>query len=117
MNRQRGMTMVELLVSMAIVLVIIGTATSAYLKLLRTYKTQGRLAESYMANLTGLEMLRYNIETAGFGLPINMNGINYSEAADTFLPYDPSTLNDSPSGVPEHLHTQTTRAPIRMCSP
>ena len=69
MNRQRGMTMVELMVSLAVVLLIIGAATTAYLKLLRTYKTQGKLAESYMANLTGLEMLRYDIEMAGFGLP------------------------------------------------
>jgi len=57
-NRQRGMTMVELMVSLAIVMLVIGTATTAYLKLLRTYKTQGRLAEGYMANLTGLELLK-----------------------------------------------------------
>ena len=72
MNRQRGMTMVELLVSLAVVMLIIGAATTAYLKLLRTYRTQGRLAESYMANLTGLEMLRYDIEMAGFGLPASL---------------------------------------------
>lgn len=101
MNRQRGMTMVELLVSLAIVLVIIGAATTAYLKLLRTYKTQGRLAEDYMANLTGLELLRYDIEMAGFGLPASlMAGATYIEAAAQATntpapPYDPSGLNDA----------------------
>src|SRR5208337_831717 len=104
MNRQRGMTLVELLVSLAIVMVIIGAATTAYLKLLRTYRTQGRLAESYMANLTGLEMLRYDIEMAGFGLPANLgSGTTYSEATDNTVPYDPSTLNDSPNGIPRAL--------------
>ncbi len=81
MNRQRGMTLVELLVSLAVVLVVIGAATTAYLKLLRTYRTQGRLAESYMANLTGLELLRYDIEMAGFGLPASLAaGATYTEA-------------------------------------
>ena len=96
MNRQRGMTMVELMVSLAVVMLIIGAATTAYLKLLRTYKTQGRLAESYMANLTGLELLRYDIEMAGFGLPASLAaGATYSEAdaqgANTPAPpYDPA---------------------------
>jgi type II secretory pathway pseudopilin PulG len=101
MNRQRGMTMVELLVSIAIVMVVIGTATTAYLKILRTYKTHGRLAEGYMANLTGLEMLRYDIEMAGFGLPASMGGAAYSEANDSTVHYyNPADLNDSPNGVP-----------------
>ena len=113
MNRQRGMTMVELLVSLAVVMVIIGAATTAYLKLLRTYRTQGRLAESYMANLTGLEMLRYDIEMAGFGLPAPPTaglppGVTYTEAAAQGAnapapPYDPAALNDATSSVPSRL--------------
>jgi hypothetical protein len=101
------MTMVELMVSLAIVMLVIGTAATAYLKLLKTYRSQGRLAESYMANLTGLELLRYDIEMAGFGLPANLGaGVNYSEAVEInpappfASPNDPTTLNDAPSGVP-----------------
>jgi hypothetical protein len=98
------MTLVELLVSLAIVMLIIGAATTAYLKLLRTYRTQGRLAESYMANLTGLEMLRYDIEAAGFGLPASLAaGATYSEAVSISpaLPYgSPTLLNDASSNAP-----------------
>src|SRR5208283_4695290 len=102
MNRQRGMTMVELMVSLAVVMLIIGAATTAYLKLLRTYRTQGRLAESYMANLTGLELLRYDIEMAGFGLPTSLApGASYSEAVtDNSVPYNPAALNDSANPGP-----------------
>lgn len=104
MNRQRGMTMVELLISVAIVMVIIGAATTAYLKILRTYKTQGKLAENYMANLTGLEMLRYDIEMAGFGLPAGLGAANYTEASDgTVSYYNPANLNDSPNTPPRAL--------------
>lgn len=101
MNEQRGMSMVELLVSLAVVLLILGAATTAYLKLLRTYKTEGRLAEGYMANLTGLEMLRYDVEMAGFGLPQTIAGVAYNEAvADGSLPYSPDALNDSSKSPP-----------------
>ncbi|HYA41143.1 MAG TPA: prepilin-type N-terminal cleavage/methylation domain-containing protein [Syntrophobacteraceae bacterium] len=102
MSGQRGMTMVELLVGLAIVMLIVGAAGTAYLKLLRTYRTQGRLAQSYMANLTGLEILRYDIETAGFGLPANLGtGATYSEASDGTVPsYNPSALNDAPGNPP-----------------
>ncbi len=105
MNRQRGMTMVELLVSLAVVMVILCAVTTAYLKLLRTYRTQGRLAESYMANLTGMEMLRYDIEMAGFGLPASFAaGVTYSEANDnTVNYYNPADLNDSPNSPPRAL--------------
>ncbi len=104
MNRQRGMTMVELLVSLAVVMVILCAVTTAYLKLLRTYRTQGRLAESYMANLTGMEMLRYDIESAGFGLPASLGAVTYSEANDnTVAYYNPADVNDSPSTPPRAL--------------
>ena len=97
------MTMVELMVSLAIVMLIIGAATTAYLKLLRTYKTQGRLAESYMANLTGLELLRYDIEMAGFGLPIDVTGVAYTETVDTGIPL--------PAGIQTLLNDATANPP------
>ena len=104
-DRDHGYTLVELMVSLAIVMLIIGAATTAYLKLLRTYRTQGRLAESYMANLTGLEMLRYDLEMTGFGLPAGLTaGATYTEANDgTVTWYNPATLNDSPSTPPRAL--------------
>jgi type II secretory pathway component PulJ len=120
MNRQSGMTMIELMVSLAIVMLIIAAATMAYLKLLRTYRTQGRLAESYMANLTGLELLRYDIEMAGFGLPANMNGVNYTEATagpgnTAASPYNPALLNDSTNNA--NGNNDVPRAFAHMDSP
>lgn len=104
MNRQRGMTLVELLVSLTIILVVLGSASVAYLKLLKSFKTQGKVAQSYMANLTGLEMLRYDIEMAGFGLPTAdlVAGTIYSEAvaAGGTCPYNASSLNDAPGNKP-----------------
>ncbi len=112
MNRQQGMTLVELLVSLTIVLIVLGTASMAYLKLLKGYKSQGKIAQNYMANLTGLEMLRYDVEMAGFGLPSDMNGMTYSEAASGACSYDTgSALNDAPVGVPKPFAARDNSGP------
>jgi len=42
-------------------------ATAAYLKILKSYKSYSKVSQSYMANLTGLELLRYDIQMAGSG--------------------------------------------------
>lgn len=105
MSDQRGMTLVELMVSLAIVMLIVATASAAYIKLLLSYKSHSSISESYMSNLTGLELLRYDIEMAGYGLPSNTTAIAYTEAAsahygaDANLP-DPSTLNDTANPAP-----------------
>ncbi len=111
MKDQRGMTMVELMVSLAIVMVIVATATAAYLKLLLSYKTSSSMSESYMSNLTGLELLRYDIEMAGFGLPASLGAVaSYAEAesghydSDISLP-NPASLNDATSGPPRAFVT------------
>ncbi|MCE5333989.1 MAG: PilW family protein [Desulfobacteraceae bacterium] len=105
MKDQRGMTIVELMVALVIVLVIVGSATVAYVKFLRGFKTQSRISQSYMSSLCGLEMLRYDVEMAGFGLPSSLTtGTTYSEAeADSTGPYDPASLNDATTGVPRAL--------------
>ncbi len=82
MNRQKGMTIVELMVALAVLLIVIGAATAAYLKLLKGYKSQNTVSRSYMANMTGFELLRYDIEMSGFGLPLDLSGAANLEAAD-----------------------------------
>jgi hypothetical protein len=45
----------------------------------------------------GLELLRADIEQAGFGLPWDLGGVNYCEAAHdlTLTPWDDTTYNDT----------------------
>lgn len=123
MKGQSGMTLVELMVSLAITLLVVAASTAAYLKILTTYKTQGAMSESFMSNLTGFEVLRYDLEMAGYGLPRGMGtGFTYTEAlasgsygsATYTPPYDPSTLNEAnlstpnPNGVPHAFALNTT---------
>ncbi len=101
------MTLVELMVSLSIILIVTAVATGAYLKMLKSYKTQSKISESYISDITGLDLLRYDIQMAGYGIPstINANAL-YTEAVDPasgVLPtgYLPTQLNDcGPTGGP-----------------
>jgi prepilin-type N-terminal cleavage/methylation domain-containing protein len=94
---QKGMTLVELMVSLTVILLVMAAASGAYLKLFRGYKTQGKIAESYIDNLSGLEMLRYDFEMAGYGVPYSLNGNVYSEAVAAVTP---AALNDTANPAP-----------------
>ncbi len=106
MTDSKGMTLVELMVSVAVIMIVLGGATAAYLKLLGGFGTQSKIAERYMENLVGLEMLRHDVEMAGYGLPHNMNGNTYLEAlSDASFSPNPnnSSLDDaalSTSAIP-----------------
>lgn len=101
MRGSRGLSLVELMVSLTVVLLLMASASVVYLKLLKGYQTQTRIAESHLENLCGLELLRYDIEMAGYGLPWNLNGNSYQEAvAETGTIPDPAVFNDSTTGVP-----------------
>nr|WP_170920312.1 PilW family protein [Desulfacinum hydrothermale] len=88
----------ELLVSVTVILVVLAVAGAAYLKVMRSFKVQASLPEGRMSHLTGLELLRYDVEMAGYGLPFDVNGTSFAEAASSgSATPDPNAFNDSPN--------------------
>jgi type IV pilus assembly protein PilW len=70
------------MVTLAVVLVVIATASTVYLKLLGGFKVQGKLTDSQLDALYGLEVLRYDVQMAGYGLPYGPNPMCvYNEAS------------------------------------
>lgn len=122
MKWQSGMTLVELMVSLAIVLLVVVAATAAYLKILTSYKSQGAVSQNFMQNLTGFDLIRYDLQMAGYGLPTNISGFSYTEATSPGSytgyqpPYDPSLLDESnlgnASGPPHALVVSNGANPI-----
>ncbi|MDR3570219.1 MAG: prepilin-type N-terminal cleavage/methylation domain-containing protein [Syntrophobacteraceae bacterium] len=104
MKWQSGMTIVELMVSLAITLLVVVAATAGYIKIITTYKSQSAISANFMSNLTGFDLMRYDIEMAGYGLPSAISGFTYTEAAaqssySGYTPqYDPSSLNEASLG-------------------
>jgi prepilin-type N-terminal cleavage/methylation domain-containing protein len=93
-NRNRfeaGFTLVELMVTMVIFVIVIAAASGIFTGLLTQFKQQSRIAETNIEGIIGLEILRYDIEHAGYGLPWG-GLIAYTESA-----VNPFNLNDSPN--------------------
>jgi prepilin-type N-terminal cleavage/methylation domain-containing protein len=98
-RKRGGFTMVELMITMVIFVVAIAAASNIFTGLLTQFKQQSSIAETNTQGITGLEMMRFDIEQAGFGLPWDMNGLTYNEASA--VKYDSSkaitadTYNDA----------------------
>jgi hypothetical protein len=93
-RRQDGFSLVELMVTMLITVFAIAAAVGIFVPLLTQFKQQSKIAETNIEGIVGLELLRVDIEGAGYGLPwFSQNSLNYSEAAAA----PASNYNDSPN--------------------
>ena len=66
-NRQDGFTMTELLITMTIFVFAIAAISNIFVPLLTQFKQQSRLAETQIEGAVGLDILRRDLEQAGFG--------------------------------------------------
>ena len=108
-KREDGFTLLELMITMAAFVIVIASVSSIFLGLVNQFKQQSKIAETSLEGLTGLEILRQDIEHAGYGLPWNVTGIadadgdgnlwdelpNYLEATGAASAY-----NDAPQNAP-----------------
>ena len=99
--KNQGMTLIELLVTMAILIIVLSAVFTSYLTVLKSHIQQSAIAQTNIEKAIALEILRKDIEMAGFGLPWNVNGTSYSEAdSDSNYTPDPSSFNDDPPNPP-----------------
>ncbi len=98
MNRN-GFTLVELLVTMAVFIVVIVIAGNSFNVILSHTARLFRSEESNIEGVIGLEVLRHDLQQAGYGLYTETMGINYEEAAAALA----NVYNDAPTNVPRPL--------------
>lgn len=79
-RKQAGFTIVELMVTMVIFVFVIAAASNMFTGILNSFKQQSKIAETNIEGLVGLQMLRTDMEQAGYGLPSDLDGITYTEA-------------------------------------
>ncbi len=91
-KKEAGFTLIELLITMVIFVLVIAAASQIFTGLLTQFKQQSKIAETNIEGIVGLEILRQDIEHAGYGLPwIIPTGVAYSEASSS----PASTYNDA----------------------
>lgn len=91
----QGFTLVELIVTMAVFIVVLMIAASAFNTIVTNASKYSKSEESNIEGMIGLEMMRHDLEQMGFGLPWAFGGaLTYAETN----PLD--ILDDAPNGVP-----------------
>lgn len=96
----KGLTLVEMLIVMAIFMFIIIISSEAFNKILSISTQQTKSAESDTQGILGLEMLRVDLQHAGYGLPWELSfQDNFEEAqaaSGSLAPgVDPKDYNDN----------------------
>mgnify|MGYP001574132973 FL=1 len=106
-KKEAGFTLIELMVTMVIFVLAIAAASQMFIGQLTQFKQQGKIAETNIEGIIGLELLRRDVAHAGYGLPWNMpNGVNfnYSEAInDASTAHNDTLFNDSAANPPRAI--------------
>jgi prepilin-type N-terminal cleavage/methylation domain-containing protein len=110
-RRQDGFTLTELLITMVIFVFAIGAITNVFVPLITQFKQHSKIAETQIEGAVGLEILRKDLEQAGFGLPwVIPSAVSYSEGSGTTsgsVP-TPDTYNDASTNPPRPFVTGST---------
>ena len=109
-NRENGFSLIELLFAMAIFLIILAAATSAFISQRKSYKAQEQVAEMTQGARAAMDMLSNEIRQAGYN-PANISnfvGIQYSASqlqllADLKGDADPSPPDGDTSDPNENI--------------
>ena len=81
-TNKKGVTLVELMITMVIFVLVIAAASQIFTGLLTQFKQQSKIAETNIEGIIGLEIMRRDIAHAGYGLPWVIDAaVAYNEAA------------------------------------
>ncbi len=80
-RREEGFTLVELMITMIIFTLVIAAASNIFSNLLNQFKQQTKIAETNIEGIISLDMMRVDLQQAGFGVPWNVE-INGDDSGD-----------------------------------
>jgi prepilin-type N-terminal cleavage/methylation domain-containing protein len=92
MKNDHGFTLIEMLVTMALVVVVLAITSSAFNSIVKSTSRLASSEESNIEGVVGLEMFRHDLQQIGYGLP------------DSYTNYDPLIM----------YYTEATVAPANL---
>lgn len=110
-NSKYGYTLVELLIVMVIFIIVIMISTSAFNSILTTSAQQVKSSESNIQGVVGLEIMRSDLESAGYGVPWCQSFVAdwaESNVAANYLAngIDPAIFNDTNNPTKNEIYSQ-----------
>ena len=93
-RNESGISLVEVVIALAIVMLVLYAAITFFIGAVQQYKVQTKIIETNVEGVLGLELLRRDVESLGFGLHWN-DGVSYTERNSGVTAID--SLNDSPA--------------------
>lgn len=116
LSTKAGFSLVELMITMVIFLIVLSAASGILTGMVTQFKQQSKIAETNIEGIVGLDIMRRDIEHAGYGLPWVLGGAAYSEALnDTATTWNDQTFNDGPPNNPQR-GTCPDASPL-ICNP
>lgn len=95
--KQDGFSIVELMIAMTLVVIVLCLNTNTFGVIFKQSRQANQAVGAQMDRTVGLEILRTDLEHAGYGLPWSFqNTISYLEASS-------AGYNDAPTGIPRAL--------------
>ncbi len=103
-RRNAAFTLIELMIAMAIVMLVLYAAITLFIVSVRQYKVQTKIVETNIEGILGLELLRQDLESLGFGLPWD----NVSTATIETDPLVLKAIDEASLRAVVSLNNQTT---------
>lgn len=105
-RKEQGFTLVELMITMVIFVFVIAAASQVFTGLLTQFKQQSKIAETNIEGIVGLEIMRRDIEHAGYGLPwvwthaaASNEAIENANTAQSELSYNVINADEAPKAL------------------
>lgn len=83
-KREEGFTLVELMITMVVFALAMVAASNIFSALLNQFKQQSKIAETNIEGLIGLDMMRIDVQQAGFGIPWNLESDGDNDGDDNW---------------------------------
>lgn len=115
-RRESGFSLLEMMIALAIVAFVLTAASTFFIGVVKQYKVQSKITESNVEGVIGLELLRQDLESLGFGLPWEMNGFTYNEPDPLGVSSEPPRAIGSVNGTENSDYLILRSARVGMAS-
>ena len=93
-RRNSGFSILEIMIALAIVMLVLAAASTFFIGTVRQYKIQTKIVETNIEGVLGLELLRQDLESLGFGVPWGNVTVTQDKSAAPF-----HTFSGGPAAV------------------